>query len=228
MDKCRVILVGDSRLFLEGLSLMLESDDLTVAHTANSTSVLLPLLTAVDEQPDLIVWDSSTNLEQDLIRWAEIHREFPKIGIVALADDVDSAYVDRALAAGVRGLLPKCISTDALKLSLQSMASAENVAIIPFNSARDRQGSSATRSPIGASSLPIPLSSREAEILERLVMGAPNKVIARELNIAEATIKAHIKALMRKLNVSNRTQAAVWRQTHQCSSWGGACAQSAD
>jgi two-component system nitrate/nitrite response regulator NarL len=228
MNKCCVILVGDSRLFLEGLSLMLESGDLTVARTINSASELLPLLTAIDEHPDLIVWDSSTNLEQDLVRWAEIHREFPKIGIVALADEVDAAHLDRALAAGVRGLLPKCISTDALRLSLQSMAFAENVTIVPFNLARSRQESAAGRNPIGASILTIPLSSREAEILERLGVGAPNKVIARELSIAEATIKVHVKALMRKINVSNRTQAAVWSQTHRFSSWGGACVQGVD
>ena len=228
MDKCRVILVGESRLFLEGLSLMLESDDLTVVRTTNSASELPPLLTAIDEQPDLIVWDSSTNPKQDLAQWAEIHREFPKIGIVALADEVDAAHVDRALAAGVRGLMPKCISADALRLSLQSMAFAENVVIVPFNLARSRQESSAARSPIGASILPVPLSSREAEILERLGVGAANKVIARELSIAEATIKVHVKALMRKINVSNRTQAAIWSQMHQFSSWGRACVQNVD
>jgi two-component system, NarL family, nitrate/nitrite response regulator NarL len=228
MDKCRVILVGESRLFLEGLSLMLESDDLTVVCTTNSASEVPLLLTAIDEHPDLIVWDSSTNLEQDLAQWTEIHREFPKIGIVALADEVDAAHVDRALAAGVRGLLSRCISTDALRLSLQSMAFAGNVAIVPLNLARSGQGSSAARSPIGASTLPVPLSSREAEILEHLGMGAPNKVIARELSIAEATIKVHVKALMRKINVSNRTQAAVWSRMNQFSSWGDACAQSID
>src|ERR1700722_119435 len=100
MDKCRVILVGGGRLFLEGLSLMLESDDVTVVRTTNSASELPPLLTAIDGQPDLIVWDSSTNLEQDLARWTETHREFPKIGIVALADEVDAAHLDRVLAAG--------------------------------------------------------------------------------------------------------------------------------
>jgi two-component system nitrate/nitrite response regulator NarL len=65
--------------------------------------------------------------------------------------------------------------------------------------------------------LSVSLSSREAEILERLGAGAPNKVISRELSIAEATIKVHVKALMRKINVNNRTQAAVWGQMHQFS-----------
>jgi two-component system nitrate/nitrite response regulator NarL len=215
MIKCRVILVGENRLLLEGLSLMLESDALTVVRTTNAASELLPLLTAIDEQPNLIIWDSSANLEQDVTRWAEIRREFPEIGIIALTDEIDAAHVDQALAAGVRGLLPKCISTGALSLSLQLIALAENLAIVPLTLARSWQETPAARRPISASRLPISLSSREAEVLQRLGEGSPNKVIARDLDLAEATVKVHVKTLLRKINVSNRTQAAVWSQIHQ-------------
>lgn len=58
------------------------------------------------------------------------------------------------------------------------------------------------------------LSSREAEILHCLMQGAPNKVIARKLEVAEATVKVHIKAILRKIRVANRTQAAMWAVSH--------------
>ncbi|MEZ0169737.1 LuxR C-terminal-related transcriptional regulator [Microvirga sp. TS319] len=58
------------------------------------------------------------------------------------------------------------------------------------------------------------LSSREAEILQCLMEGAPNKVIARKLDVAEATVKVHIKAILRKIRVANRTQAAMWAVNH--------------
>ncbi|MXQ11770.1 LuxR C-terminal-related transcriptional regulator [Microvirga makkahensis] len=58
------------------------------------------------------------------------------------------------------------------------------------------------------------LSSREAEILQCLMEGAPNKVIARRLEVAEATVKVHIKAILRKIRVANRTQAAMWAVNH--------------
>lgn len=58
------------------------------------------------------------------------------------------------------------------------------------------------------------LSSREAEILHCLMQGAPNKVIARKLDVAEATVKVHIKAILRKIRVANRTQAAMWAVNH--------------
>jgi two-component system nitrate/nitrite response regulator NarL len=58
------------------------------------------------------------------------------------------------------------------------------------------------------------LSAREAQILGCLKEGAPNKLIARKLDITEATIKVHIKAILRKIGVANRTQAAMWATAH--------------
>jgi two-component system, NarL family, nitrate/nitrite response regulator NarL len=58
------------------------------------------------------------------------------------------------------------------------------------------------------------LSNREAEILGRLMRGEPNKVIARKLALTEATVKVHIKAILRKIGAANRTQAAMWAKEH--------------
>jgi two-component system nitrate/nitrite response regulator NarL len=58
------------------------------------------------------------------------------------------------------------------------------------------------------------LSTREAEILHCLTEGAPNKIIARKLDVAEATVKVHIKAILRKIGAANRTQAAMWAATN--------------
>jgi two-component system nitrate/nitrite response regulator NarL len=58
------------------------------------------------------------------------------------------------------------------------------------------------------------LSGREEAILRLLTEGAPNKIIARKLGMAEATVKVHVKAILRKLRAQNRTQAAMWATTH--------------
>ena len=58
------------------------------------------------------------------------------------------------------------------------------------------------------------LSSREVEILESIMAGMANKVIARKFDICEATVKVHVKAILRKLGVENRTQAATWAVKH--------------
>ena len=57
---------------------------------------------------------------------------------------------------------------------------------------------------------PYGLSERKEQILKDLVKGLPNKIIARKLDIAEATVKVHMKSLLRKIRVANRTQAAIW------------------
>jgi DNA-binding NarL/FixJ family response regulator len=58
------------------------------------------------------------------------------------------------------------------------------------------------------------LSHREVQILPYLVAGEPNKVIARRLQVTEATVKVHMKSLMRKIGTANRTQAAIWALNH--------------
>jgi two-component system nitrate/nitrite response regulator NarL len=58
------------------------------------------------------------------------------------------------------------------------------------------------------------LSDRELEILRWLIMGCPNKVISKRMEISEATVKVHVKAVLRKLRVKNRTQAAIWAANH--------------
>ena len=211
--KCSAILIGDNRLFLEGLALLLKSHGLSITHAPNFSPELLAI--SANEQPDLIIWTGSTILEHDIAQWAEIHREFPKLGIVALVEEIDAETGNRALAAGVRGILPKCISATALSLSLQLIALGENVSTVPAILARGRQLTPAfPRSMETSISSSIKLSSRETEILQRLKAGSPNKVIANELGLAEATVKVHLKALLRKLNVSNRTQAAIWSLSH--------------
>jgi two-component system nitrate/nitrite response regulator NarL len=62
------------------------------------------------------------------------------------------------------------------------------------------------------------LSSRQNAILQALIDGAPNKVIAQQLNLSEATVKLHVKAVLRKIHVKNRTQAAVWGVKHPSAS----------
>ncbi|MBL0408620.1 response regulator transcription factor, partial [Microvirga aerilata] len=58
------------------------------------------------------------------------------------------------------------------------------------------------------------LSPREAEILRSLMRGEPNKVIAKRLDVTEATVKVHVKAILRKVGAANRTQAALWATNH--------------
>src|ERR1700743_438355 len=189
MMKCRVVLAGDSSLFLQGLSLMLESDDLTVVAAVPGLE-LAAVLRMSGEQPDVVLWDCSANFDQDFLLWAEIRREFPDIRIVVLTEEIDAANANRALAAGSRGLLPRSISLGVLNLSLQLIALGEDLLAVPVSLAGNWQAPPSAR-PTEAPDLRIPLSSREAQVLQLLGAGEPHKVIACELGVSEATVKVH-------------------------------------
>lgn len=133
---------------------------------------------------------------------------FPESKIVILTDRSDAGSVSAAFSAGVDGYLLRDISPQVLKVSLDMAMAGEKVcpsAIVSFfvNGAHERND------------VPIEgahhnLSSREVQVLQYLAEGGSNKQIARDLDITEATVKVHIKAVLRKLDLSNRTQAAVW------------------
>jgi len=210
MAKYSVLLASDNRLFRAALAPGLENDILTVSATVGFTSELTVALATMDRKPDLIVIDSPFDIEHEIAVLTDIHRAFPEIGVLVLADRVDSLHMTRVQRAGASSFLPKSISLATLRLLLQLTALGENL----FTASLQLS----TNPPVGAKAsgnrdkghLSVPLSERELEILDCLWAGHSNKAIAGVLGVAEATVKVHIKSVMRKINVQNRTQAAVW------------------
>ena len=213
--KYSLVLASDNRLFRATLPLGLESDVLTVVATVDFTSELTSYIMTTDQKPHLIVVDSPPDLEHEVAVLSEISRNFPETEIVVLVDRADNAHMSRVLAAGVRGFLPKNISLTTLRLSLQLIALHENLFAPPAQLTADRPAPSEAPASFDRGALPVPLSEREAGILDCLGFGSSNKVIARELGVAEATVKVHIKSVLRKINVKNRTQAAVWAMSNR-------------
>ena len=127
---------------------------------------------------------------------------------MVLADRVTIDGLRDALAAGIDGLLAKAVSPEALVQSLQLVMMGEKVYPTNLAALLTEAGAPAPEASLRG------LSAREQEILQLLVTGASNKLIAIRLGIAEATVKVHLKTLLRKLDVNNRTQAAIWAMTN--------------
>jgi len=167
----------------------------------------------------------------------------PELTIVVLAERHTAEEVLPALEAGASGFLDDDISQERLIKALELSVLGEMVvpaqflhtirkrlsgeptrhapqALVALNSIRtcDLASVVATTEPkplIDEGTLIAPrLSSRELAILRLFMQGASNKVIARQLAITEATVKVHNKAILRKLRLQNRTQAAVWAHSH--------------
>jgi two-component system nitrate/nitrite response regulator NarL len=125
--------------------------------------------------------------------------------LVALATEADSRELELDDMAPLSGVLTYDLSVDDFVRSLRLICSGERV--FPRDLGRRPEASSAGDEPRSGG---VRLSPREQEMLSHLLSGHSNKLIARELGITEATVKVHLKSVLRKIRVQNRTQAAIW------------------
>jgi two-component system nitrate/nitrite response regulator NarL len=178
-------------------------------------------------RPALFIVDASNSSEELLATIERLKEREPETKIVLVADQFDASFVRRGFAAGVDGFCSAASGRDVLIKSLELVMMGEK--ILPGTLVRSLLSEMALDAkhdqdrPI-AEPLPLDpgmrkLSNREAEILSCIMQGEPNKVIARKLDVTEATIKVHVKAIMRKIGVANRTQAAMWANENLAQQW---------
>jgi two-component system nitrate/nitrite response regulator NarL len=203
------VVVGKNSLAREGLRRILAEENFSVQASVESGTSFL-LANAEDESPNLFILDNSTtdHLESEL---EALNTSFPKSRKVVLSDQFDLEEVVEAFKFGVDGYIVKEISCEALMKSLRLVAMGEKV--MPSQLAQHLSGMEERSQAPQLSRNPDVsriLSDREITTLRYLLVGHANKVIARRLEISEATVKVYVKAILRKLRVSNRTQAAIW------------------
>jgi two-component system, NarL family, nitrate/nitrite response regulator NarL len=211
------VLLCDNALLRTGLEAILSGSPFVLAKTVFAASPRLA--DRVIEQPALVIAAANqfSGRMAEVIRQAREH--FPQARIVALVDQFDPGSVRQAYEAGGDGLCRTTTGREALIMSLELvMLGAAMVPVALIGAILSEQSScpssylqSAGNGPSLPSDLSMhKLSPREAEILRCLMLGDANKVIARKCDVTEATIKVHVKAILRKIGASNRTQAAMW------------------
>jgi two-component system nitrate/nitrite response regulator NarL len=157
---------------------------------------------------------------------SRIRGQYPLAFVVAVADESDPASLASALDDGANAALFSSVSPDALVSSLQAVINERLILIDARFWSLEIQPKVEERPgfPVSNGIHLVPpdepqvnrhLSSREIAILERIVQGDSNKHVARFFKIAEPTVKAHVKAIFRKIGASNRTQAAIWAVSHR-------------
>lgn len=139
-----------------------------------------------------------------------VHDMRPDASIVMLAHECESVMIARSFRAGVSGYITKDTSCASLVAMIRLVALGEKVipSHVVYDLAALDTGLRLTDNEVRMGDANI--SEREIEILRGLIRGEPNKIISRRLNITEATVKVHVKSILRKLQVVNRTQAAIW------------------
>lgn len=200
----RVALLGRNAIVREGLRRILADEHFQVTQSADHPSRLVQ-----DDGNFLIVIDNVVGLDETAdVEY--LQARFPQARIVLLSDEFNFEAVVRAFRLGVHGYIVKHISCEPLVGSLQLIAMGEKVMPSALADELSLQASAYHGDDGGQNVLAAKLSEREIEILRCLIMGYPNKIVSRRLDISEATVKVHVKAILRKLLVRNRTQAAIW------------------
>jgi two-component system, NarL family, nitrate/nitrite response regulator NarL len=212
MGQVDTVLVGSKTLMKEGLKQLLAGSPINVSGEAVRLSDVAQSFSS-GQVADLVLFDVSEFQDEVAHGVRELKARYPRLKMVMLTDVLDGAQLAASLAAGVDGYLMKEISCEALLQSLQLVMVGEKV--FPTDLATLLVNGTPTTPRGGKRVLSDAvkdrgLSDRELQILQCLAQGDSNKTIANRLNITEATVKVHVKSLLRKIQANNRTQAAIW------------------
>jgi len=206
---CRVetLLVEPNGLFREGLKRILAGTAYGLTISGADFDEIGPMPEAGGSEFLLIV-DAAQDHPATCERVRFLKMQYSSMRVVMLVERYDLEQMLAAIESGVSAYLLKSMSHEALLKTLDLVMLGETV--FPVAVLAQLQDPASAPDPGDVNGL----TRRERAILECLTDGASNKVIARRLDIAESTVKVHIKAILRKLKAKNRTQAAMWASNH--------------
>jgi DNA-binding NarL/FixJ family response regulator len=201
----RVLIVEDHGVVRAGLAQLLSApDDLEVVAAAGGGQEALELARA--ERPDVVLMDLSMPEMDGVAATRAIAAEVPEARVVMLTSFSDRARIMDALDAGAIGYLLKDAEPDEIYRGVRAAARGESP--LDPKAAQALIAARATRRP------DVELTDRERDVLALIAEGRANKVIARRLGISEKTVKNHVTRILQALDVTDRTQAALWAQRH--------------
>jgi DNA-binding NarL/FixJ family response regulator len=203
---CRVVVVEDHPIFRDGVARCLDAEaDFTVVLT--SATGALDAAAVAAARADLVLMDIELPEASGIEATRRLRDALPELRVVMLTAFADPDLLFAAMQAGAVGYLLKHTAVSELISTLRRIVAGERV-LTPGLASR------ALRALRGREAPPRPpalaqLSAREEEVLRLLATGETNRQIARRLFVSEETIKSHVAAILRKLEVSDRTRAAV-------------------
>ena len=219
-EQIRVLIVDDHPVFRQGLRDVLDTDD-RIHVIGDSSDGEAALESARILNPDVILMDINLPTINGLQATRNIKAQMPNIHVVMITGYDDYEQALHALRAGASGYCAKDVTPDVL---IKTIHAAANGRYIFDNREMSKeevdqweaqkisrfsgQFSKKSTGPF------VPLSPREMEILEHVTSGSSNKEIAADLGISHQTVKNHMTAILRKMQVDDRTQAAVYALQH--------------
>lgn len=210
-ENLRILIVDDHTLVREGFSKMLDlEENLTVVGQASNYEEAISLTEEL--QPDIVLMDIRLPGIDGIEATRMIKQNYPKVEVIILSMYDEDEYVFESIKAGASGYVLKDISKEELIRAIQIVHSGESLIqptlarkiLTEFAHMARRSSSAARITPLRE------LSEREIEVLRLVADGNSNKEIAEALTISEKTVKAHLRTIFRKLEVSDRAQAVAY------------------
>lgn len=197
----RIFIVDDHSIVREGLrTLLTEEDELEVIGEATNGAEALESIST--HQPDVVLMDLMMPVMDGVEATRRIRQNHPQSRIIVLTSFRDDQLVQDAIRAGATGYLLKDVLKADLLSAIRRAARGEPVLHPEAQAALMRQAS-APPSPIQS------LTDREIDVLKLIAQGQSNREIADTLYLTEGTVKGYVSTILSKLNVQDRTQAAL-------------------
>ena len=209
----KILVVDDHPLIREALRQVLQALDQQLDMLEAQSCEEALELTRGHPDISLILLDLALPGQDGFETLRRLRDEFPGIPVVVLSASDQPDTVMRAIDGGAMGYIPKTSSSQLLLNALRLVLSG--AIYLPLEVLRKEQGIAPAAPPAPASPADlrdpsaIGLTARQAQVLALLVQGKPNKLICRDLNLAEGTVKIHVTAILKALGVMNRTQAVI-------------------
>jgi DNA-binding NarL/FixJ family response regulator len=203
-NQIKLLIADDHEVVRLGLKTLLSNSEVKIVAEAATGSEAVKY--ALENDPDVVLLDNRMPDGDGLTALGRIKLDKPDMPVLMLSTFDDPAYIARALALGASGYIIKGCTRDHLIHCIRAAAAGEST----WTSEELRRLGGSMATPRLAAEFEAPLTEREAAVLRQLAAGLKNKEIAEALDISIETVKEHVQRILRKIGVSDRTQAAVW------------------
>ena len=201
----RVVVADDHEVVRCGLVNLLDGTDVEIVAEASSGEAAVSL--AMKHKPDVILLDIRMAPGNDGLKALEkIRNDAPTVRCIMLTTFDNPTYIARAVASGAHDYILKGCSREELLESITGAASGQ----LPLRAGELRRVATTMANRVVTPDPDVALTQREMQVLRHVALGLSNKEIAQSLTISVETVKEHVQNILRKLAVSDRTQAAVW------------------
>ena len=199
----KIVLADDHPIVCKGISKEAQDLGMDVVHVTHSSDTLLE--SVVKHRPDVLVTEVRLGGHDALKTLEQIKTEVPECQVVVYTAFHNPTNIARASALGCYEFILKTSEmsavTEAIKQAALGAPTSENSLLVTTKTRMKRSAKFGSESP---------LTNRETQVLRHVSMGLKNREVGKSLGISVETVKEHVQNILRKLDVNDRTQAAVW------------------